>query len=96
MAGTNWQDIFAAAFEDGAGPKYLTMARILREAISDGRLEPGVRLLPVRELAWQLKITPGTVAREWTGDLPAADSAAPAPASKTEVQVRKPMGTMNH
>ena len=65
MAGTNWQDIFAAAFEDGAGPKYLTMARILREAISDGRLEPGVRLLPVRELAWQLKITPGTVARAY-------------------------------
>lgn len=65
MAGTNWQDIFAAAFEDGAGPKYLTMARILREAISDGRLEPGTRLLPVRELAWQLKITPGTVARAY-------------------------------
>ncbi|WP_376872917.1 PLP-dependent aminotransferase family protein [Albirhodobacter sp. R86504] len=65
MAGTNWPDLFASAFEEGAGPKYLTMARVLREAISMGKLEPGVRLLPVRELAWQLKITPGTVARAY-------------------------------
>ena len=61
----HWPELFEGAFEAGAGPKYLGMARVLREAIGLGKLLPGVQLLPVRELAWQLKITPGTVARAY-------------------------------
>jgi DNA-binding transcriptional MocR family regulator len=60
-----WQEIFAGAFDAASGPKYLALARVLREAIGSGRAAPGARILPVRELAWQLKITPGTVARAY-------------------------------
>ena len=47
------------------GPKYLALAHSLREAIRDGGLVEGTRLPAVRELAWELKITPGTVARAY-------------------------------
>lgn len=48
-----------------AGPKYLALARTLRDAVRRGELAEGARLPPVRELAWQLTITPGTVARAY-------------------------------
>lgn len=47
------------------GPKYLALTRALREAIKDGVLAADVQLPTVRDLAWDLKITPGTVARAY-------------------------------
>ncbi|WP_461307644.1 GntR family transcriptional regulator, partial [Albidovulum sp.] len=47
------------------GPKYLALTRCLREAVRDGSLPEGARLPPVRELAWRLGMTPGTVARAY-------------------------------
>ncbi|WP_323764296.1 PLP-dependent aminotransferase family protein [Marinovum sp.] len=48
------------------GPKYRAVAELIQAAISDGRLTPGDKLPPVRDLAWELKITPGTVARAYS------------------------------
>ncbi len=47
-------------------PKYLTLATAIRDAIVSEQLAVGERLPPVRELGWQLKVTPGTVARAYT------------------------------
>jgi DNA-binding transcriptional MocR family regulator len=47
------------------GPKYLALSRALREAIRTGRLVPGAQLPTVRDLAWDLKVTPGTVSRAY-------------------------------
>lgn len=47
------------------GPKYLALSRALREAIGDGTLAEGARLPTVRELAWRMGMTPGTVARAY-------------------------------
>lgn len=47
------------------GPKYQALARALREAIRTGELAEGAQLPPVRDLAWALGITPGTVARAY-------------------------------
>ena len=44
---------------------------------------------PGQDIGW-FQHPKGTVAREWTGELPAAAQAAPAPAAAQEVQVRKP------
>lgn len=52
-----------AGFE---GPKYRAVATTIRKAIAEGQLEAGSRLPPVRDLAYQLGITPGTVARAYT------------------------------
>ncbi|MFD2739353.1 PLP-dependent aminotransferase family protein [Sulfitobacter aestuarii] len=49
----------------GEGPKYKRVIRLIRAAIDSGELAVGARLPPVRELAWQLEITPGTVARAY-------------------------------
>lgn len=48
-----------------AGPKYLALGHCLREAVRAGDLPEGTRLPPVRELAWRIGITPGTVARAY-------------------------------
>ncbi|MGY9048155.1 hypothetical protein P775_19460 [Puniceibacterium antarcticum] len=50
----------------GAGPKYRAVAGAIRSAVEEGALAVGDRLPPVRELAWSLGITPGTVARAYT------------------------------
>ncbi|MCY1127936.1 PLP-dependent aminotransferase family protein [Frigidibacter sp. RF13] len=47
------------------GPKYLALCHALRDAVRSGALPEGARLPPVRELAWSLSITPGTVARAY-------------------------------
>lgn len=49
-----------------AGPKYLALAHALRDGVRDGLIAQGERLLPVRELAWRIGVTPGTVARAYT------------------------------
>lgn len=61
MPGTIWRPDLTA-FE---GPKYLGLAHALRTAVRAGELPEGTRLPPVRDLAWDLGITPGTVARAY-------------------------------
>lgn len=48
------------------GPKYLALVDAIRAAIVSEQLTVGERLPPVRALGWQLKVTPGTVARAYT------------------------------
>ncbi|MBS0122955.1 PLP-dependent aminotransferase family protein [Thetidibacter halocola] len=47
-------------------PKYRAVAQAVETAVRQGRMTPGDRLPPVRDLAWRLGITPGTVARAYT------------------------------
>jgi DNA-binding transcriptional MocR family regulator len=47
------------------GPKYLALSRALRDAIRTGELAPESQLPTVRDLAWRLHLTPGTVARAY-------------------------------
>ena len=47
------------------GPKYLSLTRALRDAIRAGELPPGSQLPTVRDLAWELHVTPGTVSRAY-------------------------------
>jgi DNA-binding transcriptional MocR family regulator len=58
---TNWRPDIASQ----GGPKYLALTRALRDDVRNGVLASGRRLPPVRELAWSLGITPGTVARAY-------------------------------
>jgi DNA-binding transcriptional MocR family regulator len=58
---TSWQPDLGSF----TGPKYLALSRALREAVRSGSLAEGTRLPPVRDLAWTLGITPGTVARAY-------------------------------
>ena len=48
------------------GPKYKALADAIRSAIEEGALTVKQKLPPVRDLAWDLKIPPGTVARAYT------------------------------
>lgn len=48
------------------GPKYTLVAETIRKAIENKTLDIGAKLPPVRELAYRLQITPGTVARAYT------------------------------
>ncbi|MBU2958814.1 PLP-dependent aminotransferase family protein [Paracoccus sp. 1_MG-2023] len=48
-----------------SGPKFKALANALREAARSGELAPGTRLPPMRDLAWRLKVTTGTVARAY-------------------------------
>lgn len=47
------------------GPKYLSLARALREAIRTATLPQGAQLPTVRDLAYRLSVTPGTVSRAY-------------------------------
>lgn len=60
--GTIWQPTLA----EGQGPKYKAVVGTIRNGIETGALKPGDKLPPVRDLAWKLSITPGTVARAYT------------------------------
>ncbi len=57
--------IWPPSFTDTRDPKYIVLIQSLRTAVRSGQLEPGYKMPPVRELAWQLGITPGTVARAY-------------------------------
>jgi len=50
----------------GQGPKYKAVVETIRRGVAQGALETGAKLPPVRDLAWKLGITPGTVARAYT------------------------------
>ncbi|QBF31711.1 PLP-dependent aminotransferase family protein [Thalassococcus sp. S3] len=52
--------------ETKKGPKYKVVADTIRSSIESGTLTEGTKLPPVRDLAYQLSITPGTVARAYT------------------------------
>ena len=58
--------IFDLFEKQASGPKYRVLASALRDGITQGKLPPGTRLPPVRELGWRLGMTPGTVARAYT------------------------------
>ncbi|MEP2642206.1 PLP-dependent aminotransferase family protein [Roseobacter sp.] len=60
--GTIWQPQLV----QGQGPKYKAVVRTIRQGIDSGALKVGDKLPPVRDLAWTLSITPGTVARAYT------------------------------
>ena len=47
------------------GPKYLALSRALRDAIRSGDFPANSQLPTVRDLAWRLQLTPGTVARAY-------------------------------
>lgn len=47
------------------GPKYLALSRALREAVRSGDLPEGAQLPTVRDLAWAIGVTPGTVSRAY-------------------------------
>ncbi len=47
------------------GPKYLGLSRALRDAIRQGKLIEGEQLPTVRDLAWAVGVTPGTVSRAY-------------------------------
>ncbi|WP_425100538.1 PLP-dependent aminotransferase family protein [Tropicibacter sp. S64] len=51
---------------NGGGPKYRAVTLAIRDAIAAEDLGQGDRLPPVRDLAWKLGITPGTVARAYS------------------------------
>ncbi len=57
--------IWTPAWENVQGAKYLALHNSLRKDIEAGKLAPGDQLPPVRDLAWKLGITPGTVARAY-------------------------------
>ena len=48
-----------------AGPRYVAIADALAADISNGRLPAGTRLPTHRDLAWELKVTVGTVSRAY-------------------------------
>mgnify|MGYP000110656303 FL=1 len=58
---TIWSKLTA----EGEGPKYLNLSRALRDGVRDGLYAEGAQVPTVRELAWALKVTPGTVARAY-------------------------------
>ena len=43
--------------------KYRKLADMLQHQIELGQLKPGQKLPPVRDMAHQMQVTPGTVAR---------------------------------
>lgn len=59
---TNWQPLL----EQSGRAKYRALADSIEKGIAEGALEAGQKLPPVRELAFRLDITPGTVARAYS------------------------------
>ncbi|AKS46094.1 transcriptional regulator, GntR family [Octadecabacter temperatus] len=52
--------------KDSGRSKYKALAEAIRVAVTTGQLEPDAKLPPVRELAYQIGVTPGTVARAYS------------------------------
>ncbi|ABS63747.1 putative transcriptional regulator, GntR family [Parvibaculum lavamentivorans DS-1] len=55
----------AAGIEARPGPRYRAIADALRDAIKMGTLLPGTKLPPLRDLAYELGVTVGTVSRAY-------------------------------
>ena len=47
------------------GPKYRALLLAIKDALRAGELEQGEKLPPIREIAWQLHMTPSTVVRAY-------------------------------
>src|SRR5512136_598650 len=58
---TSWQTDIALR----PGPRYRAIADALAEAVRGGSLPVGTRLPTHRDLAWQLRVTVGTVSRAY-------------------------------
>lgn len=61
VSDTIWQ---AATLKSGRS-KYKALAEVIRDKVAIGDLARGAKLPPVRELAYQIGVTPGTVARAY-------------------------------
>lgn len=59
------QDIWVPDLKDHPGPKYRAVADAMMADIKAGRLKPGDRLPPHRDLAWALGMTVGTITRAY-------------------------------
>ncbi|CTQ34319.1 aminotransferase-like domain-containing protein [Jannaschia rubra] len=57
------RNVIEVDFGSDPRPKYLVLESAVRTAVTRGDLPPGTRLPPVRDLAWKVGVTPGTVAR---------------------------------
>ncbi len=57
--------IWLPSLVDDGAPKYLALTRALRDAIRAGELAEGTQLPTVRDLAYRLAVTPGTVSRAY-------------------------------
>ena len=62
---TNW-NVIEVDFGKDDRPKYLVLESAIRAAIASGELTVGARLPPVRDFAWRIGVTPGTVARAYS------------------------------
>ncbi|MCK0166948.1 PLP-dependent aminotransferase family protein [Jannaschia sp. S6380] len=62
----NDRNVLHVDFGGDERPKYVVLESAVRAAISRGDLPCGTRLPPVRELAWRIGVTPGTVARAYS------------------------------
>lgn len=58
---TNWMP----QLEGRPGPKYLALAGAIADAVGAGQLTPGAKLPPMRNLAYDLGVTVGTVTRAY-------------------------------
>ncbi|MDJ0859838.1 MAG: PLP-dependent aminotransferase family protein, partial [Dinoroseobacter sp.] len=63
---TIWSDDLSKVLSSASGPKYTRLAKAIEAGISQGALAPGSKLPPVRDLAYRLSVTPGTVARAYS------------------------------
>ena len=61
VSGTKWESDLSRAGRS----KYKALASAIREGIVSGQMKAGHKLPPVRELAFQVEMTPGTVARAY-------------------------------
>lgn len=66
MDTTSATNVIAVDFGEGERPKYVVLELAIRAAIARGDLPPSTRLPPVRDLAWRVGVTPGTVARAYS------------------------------
>lgn len=62
VSDTIWQPDISTAGKS----KYKALAQAIREGIASGQLAPGEKLPPVRDLAYRVGVTPGTVARAYS------------------------------
>lgn len=62
VTGTIWQPDLSNTGKS----KYKALAQAIRDGIVAGHLAPGEKLPPVRDLAYRVGVTPGTVARAYT------------------------------
>ena len=62
VSDTKWTPDLSTA---PARSKYEALALAIREGVASGQLRPGAQLPPVRDLAYRVGVTPGTVARAY-------------------------------